>query len=55
MECYKFTAVASVRSVEKVFEFSPKGALTPALAFGKDFIIEIPDTKRLDRLEVLVN
>jgi len=55
MEGYKFTAVAGVRSVEKVFELSPKGALTPALAFGKDFILEIPDTKRLDSLEVLVN
>ncbi len=55
MEGYKFTAVASVRSVEKVFELSPKGALTPALAFGKDFILEIPDTKRIDSLELLVN
>lgn len=55
MEGYKFTAVASVRSVEKVFELSPKGALTPALAFGKDFILEIPNTKRLNSLELLVN
>jgi len=55
MEGYKFTAVAGVRSVEKVFELSPQGALTPSLAFGKDFILEIPDTKRLDSIEVLVN
>lgn len=55
MEGYKFTAVAGVRSVEKVFELSPQGALTPSLAFGKDFILEIPETNRLDRLEVLGN
>jgi len=55
MEGYRFTSVAGVRSVEKVFKLSPKGALTPALAFGKDFILEIPETKRLDNLQVLVN
>ncbi len=55
MEGYKFTALASVRSVEKVFELSPKGALTPALAFGKDFVLELPETKRLDNIEILVN
>ncbi|MFX1337233.1 MAG: saccharopine dehydrogenase family protein [Promethearchaeota archaeon] len=55
MEGYKFTAVAGVRSVEQVFKLSPKGTLTPALAFGKDFILKIPDTKRLDSHEVSVN
>jgi len=50
MESYRFTAVAGVRCVEKIFELGPKGALTPALAFGDDFILEIPETKRLDSI-----
>jgi short subunit dehydrogenase-like uncharacterized protein len=50
MESYRFTAVAGVRSVEKLFELKPIGALTPALAFGVDFVLEIPDTKRIDTI-----
>lgn len=50
MESYQLTAVAGVRSVEKIFALKPKGALTPALAFGADFILEIPKTKRLDSI-----
>lgn len=50
MESYRFTAVAGVRSVEKLLELRPKGALTPALAFGADFILEIPETKRIDTI-----
>ena len=51
MESYRFTAVAGVRCVEKIFEIKPKGALTPALAFGADFILEIPETRRLDSID----
>ncbi|MFX1344181.1 MAG: saccharopine dehydrogenase family protein [Promethearchaeota archaeon] len=50
MESYRFTAVAGVRSVEKLFDVEPTGVLTPALAFGKDFILEIPETKRFDSI-----
>lgn len=50
MESYRFTAVAGVRSVEKLFEIEPTGVLTPALAFGADFILEIPETKRIDSI-----
>lgn len=50
MESYRFTAVAGVRSVEKLFTLEPKGALTPALAFGANFILEIPETKRIDTI-----
>ncbi|MFX0083190.1 MAG: hypothetical protein ACFE94_15710 [Candidatus Hodarchaeota archaeon] len=50
MESYRFTAVAGVRSVEKLFDIGPTGALTPALAFGEDFILEIPETKRFDSI-----
>ena len=50
MESYRFTAIAGVLSVEKVFEQQPKGALTPALAFGADFVLEIPESIRYDSL-----
>ncbi len=50
MESYHFTAVAGVQSVEKVFDIAPIGALTPALTFGADFILEIPETKRFDSI-----
>ena len=50
MESYRFTVEAAVLSVEKVLEQQPKGALTPALAFGADFILEVPETYRYDSL-----
>ena len=50
MEAYQFTAVAGVRCVEKVLEQQPMGALTPALAFGADFVLEIDGTERYDSL-----
>jgi short subunit dehydrogenase-like uncharacterized protein len=50
MESYRFTALAAVHSVEKVFQLEPKGALTPALAFGADFVLEFPKTIRYDSL-----
>jgi short subunit dehydrogenase-like uncharacterized protein len=50
MEGYRFTAIAGVRAVEKVFELKPTGALTPALAFGDDFVLELPETQRYDKL-----
>ncbi len=50
IESYRFTAVAGVRAVEKLFKLKSKGALTPALAFGADFVLEIQDTKRFDTL-----
>jgi short subunit dehydrogenase-like uncharacterized protein len=50
MESYRFTAVAAVRCVEKVLAGDWQGALTPALAFGPDFVLEIPETARMDHL-----
>jgi short subunit dehydrogenase-like uncharacterized protein len=49
LESYEFTALAGVRCVEKILEGSLQGVLTPALAFGADFVLEIPGTKRYDR------
>lgn len=48
---YLFTAEASVRSVERLFAQPQVGVLTPALAFGADFVLEIPGTKRADKLK----
>jgi short subunit dehydrogenase-like uncharacterized protein len=47
-ESYAFTAAASVRAVEETLTRSPRGALSPAAAFGADFTITIPDTTRID-------
>lgn len=49
-EGYHFTALAGVRCVEKIFAAYPKGALSPAMAFGADFVLEIPGTKRMDSI-----
>lgn len=47
-EAYRFTALAAVRAVERTLETRPKGMLTPAQAFGADFVLEIEDITRLD-------
>jgi short subunit dehydrogenase-like uncharacterized protein len=49
-EAYHYTSVAGVRCVEKTLETNPQGALAPAQAFGADFAMEIPGTKRFDQL-----
>jgi short subunit dehydrogenase-like uncharacterized protein len=49
-ESYQFTAVGGVCCVEKILQERPQGALTPALAFGADFVLEIEGTRRLDTL-----
>jgi short subunit dehydrogenase-like uncharacterized protein len=51
VDSYQFTARAAVRSVEKLFSDHQVGVLTPALAFGADFALEIPGTMRVDHLE----
>ena len=53
LEGYHFTAVAGVRCVERIFAERPQGVLTPAVAFGADFVLEIPGTKRYDQLNTL--
>lgn len=53
MEAYRFTAVAGVHAVETVQEHKPSGALTPALALGSDFVLELEDTARFDTLPTI--
>ncbi|MBK8257564.1 MAG: saccharopine dehydrogenase NADP-binding domain-containing protein [Polyangiaceae bacterium] len=50
LEGYAFTTKAAVYSVERVLQENPIGALTPSLAFGSDFVLSIPTTKRFDSL-----
>ncbi len=48
---YQFTALAGVRAVEKVLAENPCGALSPAQVLGADFVLDLPDTHRFDKLE----
>jgi len=50
VEAYQFTAVAGIRSVERVLAGDLRGALSPAQAFGADFVLEIEGTARFDAL-----
>ena len=52
VEAYQFTAIASVLAVEQTLERQLVGALSPTLAFGKDFVLDIDGTRRLDSLDV---
>jgi short subunit dehydrogenase-like uncharacterized protein len=47
---YTFTASTGVRAVEHILARELVGALTPATAFGADFVLEFPGVQRLDRL-----
>lgn len=48
-EGYTFTARSAVRAVEACFALQPKGALTPAAAFGPDFVLRVPTVERYCR------
>jgi short subunit dehydrogenase-like uncharacterized protein len=45
-EGYHFTAASSVQAVEHMLHDHPSGALTPAQAFGADFILNIEGVRR---------
>jgi short subunit dehydrogenase-like uncharacterized protein len=50
VEAYQFTMLAALNAVERVFQYHPSGALTPAQAFGADFVLEVAQTIRRDTL-----
>jgi len=52
IEAYQFTVEAGLLAVEETLHRQLAGALSPALAFGKDFVLDIPQTRRLDALDV---
>jgi short subunit dehydrogenase-like uncharacterized protein len=47
-EPYEFTARAAVLAVERAAALELAGALTPAQAFGADFVLEIAGVRRID-------
>ena len=49
-EPYALTAMTAVRIVERLIDEKKAGALTPAMAFGADFVLEFPGVRRRDRL-----
>lgn len=49
-EGYRFTALSAIQSVERILDGKYSGAVTPASAFGADFVLDIDGTKRLDSL-----
>jgi short subunit dehydrogenase-like uncharacterized protein len=50
-EGYHFTVLASLRAVELLLDGDYAGAITPASAFGADFVLEIEGTIRRDNLD----
>lgn len=52
VEAYRFTAEAGVRVVERVLDGAYRGTFSPARAFGADFALEIPGTRRHDTLPI---
>ncbi|MCS7085547.1 MAG: saccharopine dehydrogenase [Bacteroidia bacterium] len=46
IEAYRMTALCVVNAVETLAQNRPVGALTPAQAFGADFVLRLPDTHR---------
>ena len=46
-EGYQFTAASSVQAVSRVLRDQPLGSLTPAQAFGWDFVLGIPGVRLL--------
>lgn len=50
LEAYTLTAKAGVLAVSRVLEAQPRGAFAPSEVLGKDFILQIPNTRRLDSL-----
>ncbi|NWF70781.1 MAG: saccharopine dehydrogenase NADP-binding domain-containing protein [Chloroflexi bacterium] len=49
-EAYAFTVLAALQAVAKTLELRPVGALTPSMAFGADFVLEIDGSRRYDTL-----
>lgn len=47
---YEFTRHAAISAVEQVLAKRPEGALAPSQAFGADFVLGVPGTKRSDSL-----
>jgi len=49
-EGYAFTALSGIAAVEQTLAKKPIGAVTPAMAFGADFVLGIEGVQRFDAL-----
>lgn len=49
-ETYWFTALSCVQAVETLAERDVTGVRSPAMAFGADFVLDIPGVERVDAL-----
>ena len=49
-EAYQFTVLAAINATERILAGTLSGALTPAQAFGADFVLEVAGTLRQDTL-----
>jgi short subunit dehydrogenase-like uncharacterized protein len=47
---YEFTRHSGISAIEQVLARRPAGALAPSTAFGVDFALGLPGTKRMERL-----
>jgi short subunit dehydrogenase-like uncharacterized protein len=52
---YAFTAQSAVLALERVMQERPRGALTPAGAFGADFVLQVDGSVRYERLNLGVS
>ncbi|MAS35121.1 MAG: hypothetical protein CL610_14010 [Anaerolineaceae bacterium] len=52
-EAYQFTMLAGLQAVEHTLADHPVGAVTPAMAFGADFVLEIDGVQRFDHLPAI--
>jgi short subunit dehydrogenase-like uncharacterized protein len=50
LDGYTFTVESSLLAIERVLAERPVGALTPAQAFGADFVLAVSNTQRFDQL-----
>ena len=47
---YEYTRIGAISAVEQLLSKRPRGALAPSQAFGADFALCVPGTKRFDHL-----
>lgn len=48
IEAYRMTSLTTVMAAEELMQRPQMGSLTPAQAFGADFMLQLPETKRYD-------
>jgi short subunit dehydrogenase-like uncharacterized protein len=49
-ETYKFTAISCLEAIKRLRTDQPRGALSPSMAFGEDFVLSIDGVNRYETL-----